>query len=621
MPLENKNTKACLLALLVIIVAFACLAALETATASTLKAIGLDAYLISTVPGVFQRYLAWLVVGGLSLIAFVWYDAKKLEGFDRMRALAFYGTFGFFFCYLILTRCLQFPMCVDDSYIDFRYVYNWAMGISPDYNPGERVMGFTSHLHVVPLTVLLWLFKSVDLSVISQNLNIALGVASYFLVYRFLQEVSGKPLVALGGAAVYSLFPYNTVETMAGKETLIVSFLMIASLWFIHKQKEAWVAWIAACLVLARPEGGLWMMFTIVWSWRQRGLSVWKLWLGPFVLLVAALAILFYSFGTVVPHSLVGKTNMFYKPFPMMDMVLVLRRLGDGMLVPEFNLPIEQPFSDIYDFFRLYGGTIVVLLLLRFMKKGALQFYGLVSVAYFLLYSITNPYLFPWYYCWFSLVPPLLVPALVDRLLEYRKTAATALQKTLAASLCAYLVLVQVVQQPIRIVAGLPAICFYWNGAFERLLIYKKAAEYIASTRKDKNAVLSSGEVGVLGYYYPGAILDLGGLVDDKVIRYKCAPQEIRKGMSLFSINPLIIKDFKPQYIVTDASFGELGLFREQFFKDNYKQEKFYPLNLWSEGFYIFKLKDGGKRASAPGTISSGAVPLNQPPDTSTSPN
>jgi hypothetical protein len=332
-----------------------------------------------------------------------------------------------------------------------------------------------------------------------------------------------------------------------------------------------------------------------------------KLWVGPFVLLISAMAILFYSFGTVVPHSLVGKTNMFYKPFPMMDMVLVLRRLGDGALVPEFNLPIEHPLSDIYDFFRLYGGTIVVLLLLRFMKKGALQFYGLVSVAYFLLYSITNPYLFPWYYCWFSLVPPLLVPVLIDRLLDYRSSAKSGLHKTLALSLCAYLVLVQVVQQPLRFVPGLPAICFYWNGAFERLLIYKKAAEYIASTRKNKNAVLSSGEVGVLGYYYPGTILDLGGLVDDKVIRYSCAPKEVRKGMSLFSINPVIIKDFKPEYIVTDASFAELGLFREQFFKDNYKQEKFYPLDLWSEGFYIYKLKDGNDTAGGV------AAPAGQP--------
>lgn len=605
-----KNTKASLLAVVVIVLAFASLAALQPFTTASVREIVHDAYLISTMPEVFARYLAWLLVGGCILLAFVVQDRKKLEELDEKRVVAFYCVLAFFFCYLILTRCLQLPICVDDSYIDFRYVRNWAMGISADYNPGERVMGFTSHLHVGLLTAFAWLFKSVELSVISQNLNIAFGVATFLFVYRFLQAVIGKPRVALGGAAVYSLFPYATIETMAGKETVIVSFLMIASLWFMHKQKDAWTAWLAALLVLLRPEGGLWLMFTVVWSWRQHGLAAWKSWVGPFVLLSAAGAILLYFFGTVVPHGLIAKSTMFYKPFPMMDMVLVLRRLGDGTLVPEFNFPIESPLSDIYDFFRLYGGTIVVLLLLKFMRKGPLQFYGLVSVAFFLLYSIVNPYLFPWYYCWFSLVPPLLVPILVDRLLEFRKVGKNGFQKTLAVSFCAYLVLVQLVQQPLRLVPGLPVVCFYWNQAFERLLIYKKAALHLAAIMPDKNAALASGEVGVLGYYYPGPIMDLGGLVDDKVIRYKCAPQEIRKGTSLYSINPIIVKELKPEYIVTDASFGELGLFKEQFFKDAYVQEKFYPLDLWSQGFYVFKLKGNSAGGSVARTgIESGGAP------------
>lgn len=610
MLLKVKITKAPLLAVVVIVIAFASLAALQPLTTASLLAIVPDEYLVSTVPGVFARYLAWLFVGGFVLLAFVLSDAKKLEELAEKRVVAFYFVLAFFFCYLILTRCLQLPICVDDSYIDFRYVRNWAMGISADYNPGQRVMGFTSHLHVGLLTALLWLFKSADLSVISQNLNIAFGIAAFFFVYRFLQDVTGKPRVALGGAAVYSLFPYNSIETMAGKETVIVSFLMIASLWFMHKQKDAWVAWLAALLVLVRPEGGLWLMSAIVWSWRQRGVDAWKSWVGPFILLSVAAAILFYCFGTVVPHSLIAKSTMFYKPFPMMDMVLVLRRLGDGTLVPEFNFPIESPLSDIYDFFRLYGGTIVVLLLLKFMRNGPLQFYGLVSVAFFLLYSIANPYLFPWYYCWFSLVPPLLVPILVDRLLEFRKSGKNGFQKTLALSICAYLVLVQLVQQPLRFVPGLPAVCFYWNQAFERLLIYKKAALHLAAIMPDRNAALASGEVGVLGYYYPGPIMDLGGLVDEEVIRYKCAPQEIRKGMSLYSINPIIVKELKPEYIVTDASFGELGLFKEQFFKDAYVQEKFYPLDLWSQGFYVFKLKDKSATGSFARTgIESGGAP------------
>lgn len=576
-----------------VVALFMLLNVLQAETAEQIRLLGLDPFLVQSVPRAFERYTSFLIVAFISLLAFIGFETRKerYQSWSTRRLVTFCAILASFLCYLVLTRCLQFPLSVDDAYIDYRYVVHWALGTGFDYNPGERVMGFTSHVHLVVLTLLLSIFKTVDISWISQATNTTLAIGSYFLVFVLLRSITMKPNVALAGAAIYALFPYNFIEAIAGKEAIVVSSLMLVSLYFMYKRNVHLVAWCAALVLLTRPEGGLWLLFAIVWSWRIQGKSIWKYWIGPLALLGGAAAWLYTSFGTLVPHSLIGKSNMFYKPFPMMDMVLVLRRIADGAFVPEFNFFIERPWSDVIDFFRLYGGAVMLLALIKFVKQPVLRFYAWIAIAYFLLYSIANPYLFPWYFCWFSLVPPLMVPIFMDELLQFTHKNKPKSQKIVAAACCFYLVLVQFAEQPLRLMAGLPALSFYWNGAYQRLLIYKQASEYIAQQNggRDLKAVLAAPEVGVIGYYYPGPILDLGGLISDNVIRYAPPPPELQKDTSLFAIIPKIIDEMNPDYIVTDASFCQTGLYKEKFFKEKYKEEKFYPLLLWSDGIYIYK--------------------------------
>lgn len=618
---------ACVISQLLLLALFLALGMLRSETTGTLQALDLDSINIEAVAGAFSRYYVWLAVSALIVCGFTVFDLPGREGSDShdgsgggsgatgqslRRSLLIYGGLAFFLFYLILTRCLQFPFAVDDSYIDYRYVRSWVDGTGFDYNPGERVMGFTSHLHLALLSLCYLLARPVELPVISQMLNVAIQVGSYFLAFIFMRRAGGGPLIGLAAAAVLALLPYMTQESIGGKESPLVALLCLGTLYAMERKWLSVAAWLAAMVVLARPEGGLFLILVFFWAalrkdpeeadgeqtskerlldalrrfpaGARRALPAFVL---PVIALIAFAGWLFGSFGTIIPHGMIGKAHMFYKPFPLMDMVLVLRRLGDGCLVPELIMPLDPLFSYAYDFFRLYGGVLVLLAMLKFFDRGALRFYGIAVLCFWLLFTVANPYLFPWYLCWFALVPPLLVPILLLRIKESLGKGKKG-QDRLLVSVAAYLVVCQVIQQPVRLEPGLASVSFFWSGAYQRLLIYRQAALRARVLDPSCRGALAAPEIGVLGYFYPGPILDLGGLVCDEVMKYGPPPPELRRTTELFTIIPAVILELRPRFLVTDGFFGEAGLFKLEEFRKAYRKDRFYPLELWSDGIYLY---------------------------------
>lgn len=239
----------------VIALLFGALYFLAPLTISQLQTAGIDAQMLACVPASFNQYLIWLITAFLLCAGFTYYNLNC--GRSVPKSVAFYATFSFFLFYLVLTRALHFPMCVDDAYIDFRYVINWVNNIGFDYNPTERVMGFTSHLHIALLTVLLAIFKSVDLGIISQNLNTGLSILCYFLTFVFVRGIAGSGVTALMSAAVFALLPYAFQESMSGKEAVLLMALMLACLLSMQKNKPHQIAFYSALILLTRPEGAV----------------------------------------------------------------------------------------------------------------------------------------------------------------------------------------------------------------------------------------------------------------------------------------------------------------------------------------------------------------------------
>src|SRR5665213_117600 len=64
---------------------------------------------------------------------------------------------------LTLLSVLVFKVTVDDPFITFRFAANILRGFGPVFNPGERVEGFTSPLHLLVSTLLLLILPSVGI--------------------------------------------------------------------------------------------------------------------------------------------------------------------------------------------------------------------------------------------------------------------------------------------------------------------------------------------------------------------------------------------------------------------------------------------------------------------------
>ncbi|MBI4533771.1 MAG: hypothetical protein HY711_07465, partial [Candidatus Melainabacteria bacterium] len=532
---------------------------LQQGTTEQLHSMRLDPLLINSVPNAFHHFAAWTIVAGLLGWVFVVADQRSyrlVQQDSPVRQLLLYGLFGFFLYYLVLTRTLQFPVSCDESYIDYRYLYNWINGISFDYNPGEKVLGFTSHLHLLILTLVAVLTKATDLSVMSQMINVGFQMGTYLLLFVLLRRLMHSSYVGLMGAAIYSLFPYDVSEAVLGKETSLVSLLVVVSLWALASQRERLFAWCACLLFLARPEGIIWLALALVLSLTRNGLRSWKIWIAPMLLVGMIFLGLLAYFGTVIPHGFLAKSKAFYARPPLLATFLVLERLGKGSFVPELTFPIHSPWLlSLYDYFSLVGGAMTLVTLPMVAKSAPLRFYSLIVTTVAVVFCFTNASLFDWYFCWFSVVPCMLIPSVCRKLM----VPTVRLKKTITMALCGYLLLVQLIQQPFRSHLGIPMFCFYWSDAEQRLLVYRRAAEHLNELNHSDGSTESSqktaavSELGVFGYYYHGRILDLGGLLSPEMFPYLPPPPSARCGGSLAAIPPAAIRALKPDYLTTDG--------------------------------------------------------------------
>ncbi len=76
-----------------------------------------------------------------------------------------------------LVQALRLAWTADDAFITFRYALNWARGLGPVFNAGERVEGYTNFLWMALLTP--WAAAGWDLEIVAA----CLGVSCYVLLF------------------------------------------------------------------------------------------------------------------------------------------------------------------------------------------------------------------------------------------------------------------------------------------------------------------------------------------------------------------------------------------------------------------------------------------------------
>ena len=120
-------------------------------------------------------------------------------------------------------------------------------------------------------------------------------------------------------------------------------------------------------------------------------------------------------------------------------------------------------------------------------------------------------------------------------------------------------------------------------------LLYRQAADFMAP-QISASSVLAAGDVGVLGYYTPGRILDTVGLNSAEALKYY--PLDKRYYVINYAIAPDLIIDQRPDWVVILEVYGRLGLLPDPRFQAQYELVKKIPTDIYgSDGMMVFKKK------------------------------
>src|SRR5262245_17826301 len=155
---------------------------------------------------------------------------------------------------MIATRTFMWrllPFASEDAYITFRYARNLALGLGLTYNPGERVMGFSSPLwtvwsaagHAVLRDPVLW----------TRLWAVASDAVTLLLLGGLLLR-HGSRLSAWCFNLFFALWSYFAAVAVSGMETsTMIALLALAAVCVERRSKPAGYA--LAALALIRPEG------------------------------------------------------------------------------------------------------------------------------------------------------------------------------------------------------------------------------------------------------------------------------------------------------------------------------------------------------------------------------
>ena len=111
-------------------------------------------------------------------------------------------------CAALLVQTAIFArFTTDDAFITFRYSRNWARGLGPVFQPGERVEGYTSFLHM-GLLALAHRF-GIDIEIASKVVGILSSLAAVVGVSVLVGRLGGGDRAAKLAPILLSLIPLN----------------------------------------------------------------------------------------------------------------------------------------------------------------------------------------------------------------------------------------------------------------------------------------------------------------------------------------------------------------------------------------------------------------------------
>jgi|GEM_PF-1224875 len=528
------------------------------------------------------------------------------------------GVFCCALAYAVYTHFAVPVLPIDDGYIHLRYARNILSGVGPVYNAGQPVMGSSSPLYTIWLTLLGWLMPSWDLPTVAVRANALWYAAAMVSMAGVLRRMAGSWPAALLLAAAATLFSPMLAVSTGVMESYLWGALVLGALWAEAERRPRLAAALTGLAAVTRPEGllllGLWGLRWLAVRPAQRSpaalpfatrrqtalqrllggraLAPLALALG---LLLVWIAIATPYYGSPIPLSVISKASGLYL-MPADYVPRTLRELyrawsGGGAL--GWNPPASAPAS---------GGIITLSqsLVTWVAVAGAVAFersrrdgaWGpavlLALLAAF--YIVGHTHLLEWY---LPLIWILWYPALFGGAAAFARAAWDHYSQGDGAgwlagvAVPAVLLAIVFISGPARAAVELartPDVARIVTDDPVRLrtLAYRSTAEWLNSNAP-AGARLAASEVGALGWYYEGYIIDSCALVSAEALQYIPVPMEQRNYAGDGVIGRELVRDLQPEYVSSMPTFAVRSIMADPWFNAHYKQVAAFrlPQELW----------------------------------------
>ncbi len=455
------------------------------------------------------------------------------------------------------------------------------------YNPGQAVLGTTTPLFALLLSALGIPFGGSDASfpLLALVVSAAADAATAYLLIRIGSRL-GSTWAGVAAALIWAVHPWSVTFAIGGMETSLFIALLSATFYLHLTGQPIMAAGTGGLALLTRPDALIFLVPLLIdrvyISLRKRrnsrgvGLPEAAAFGAPVGLWIVFSTL---SYGSPVPQSLFAKAVAYQLP------------AGAGLV------RLLQHYATPFIWHEILGSTWIAIGLFLFptlFALGALLAVRATSRAwplfvypwiYLLAYSIANPLLFRWY-----LVPPMplyllgifLGVARVSRDLKHWLPLAVFTLLGLFGTLSAWTARPD--HGPTR---PAPEMAF-----IELELLYERAANALSNSLQPGD-VLAAADIGTLGYYAPGEILDLLGLISPKSTEYYPLPTSAY--VINYAVPSTLVADLRPEFIVILEVYGRNTLLQDRQFRLNYELQEELSTDIYgSDGLLIFSRSGPG---------------------------